>query len=378
MKIILHSWWLAWLVSSSTALAADLLPLCPTHPQFFPQKLPMHCRMPRSADPEEFPDQQQFPTLPPLPDSFFQTLPPHRQPPPIPIPIPPFPGMPMPGPMGVPMPGQMPGPGPMPGMPGPIPGMPGMPGGMPMPMPMPIPMVGGPPHKLPVIVMPFYSQDHSAKKPSRDKPKKKKPGKKKKKKKKKKNRDSTDEDTSSCEDSSESDHSDSNSSSEHGFWKGRRRARGKATRRSNHQHRTRRKESRDGKNDLLTPILQYVTKDGYVIFEKKISKNEAQDWLKEFKPKTEMTENREEYPEVKPEAKLEEKPHEEYVFNPRSAEKFFKLDEEEKRLKAMEINKDISKENSKEFSKEAVEMEVTTGKPKRQHRALKFNPLMKN
>ncbi|KAF9408749.1 hypothetical protein HW555_011666 [Spodoptera exigua] len=136
MKLTLHSWLLLVSVSSSLAKDSLDLPLCPTSPQYFPQSLPMHCRLPRQANPGDFSDLPQYPTLPPIPDSFFQSLPPDKQPPPIPIPIPPFPEMPMPGhmaPPGAPMPG------PMPGMPGPMPGMPGMPG----PMPMPMPIVGG-------------------------------------------------------------------------------------------------------------------------------------------------------------------------------------------------------------------------------------------
>lgn len=348
MKIILHRWLL--LFSLSITLAEDYLdlPLCPTNLQFFPQKLPMHCRMPRSIDPESYPGMPQFPTLPPLPESYFQSPSPDKQPPPIPIPIPPFPGM----------PGAMPMPG---AMGGPMPGMPGVPGAMPMPMPM----VGGPSHKLPVIVMPFYSQDHSFKKPPTKKPPhihnhdddKKKRKKKRPPHKKKKHSDS--ETDSSCEDTSESDNDDTNSSDEHGFWKGRRKARRKISRRFNREHKMRRKESKNKKKNLLTPILQYVTKDGYVIFEKKISKNEAQDWLK---PQNERPEVAEKKHKVKP----EQKPQEDFLFNPKSAEEFFKLDEEEKRRKSMEL---------KEVAAAEAQAEVVPRKEKKQHRPSKFNPL---
>lgn len=281
MKQTLHRWLLLVSLCSTLAENSPSLPPCPINPQYFPQSLPMHCRMPRHANPGAFPDLPQFPTLPPIPDSFFRSLPPDKHPPPIPIPIPPFPGVPMPGPIGppgAPMPGHMgppgaPMPGPMPGMP-----MPGMP--MPMPMPMPVPIVGGAPHKLPVIVMPFYSPDHSYKKP-RPPPHH---DHKNKHKHKKKKHDSDTEDDSATDDSTSSDGKSSESSSEHGFWKGRRSARRHMPRRADRRHRMRRKESRSKKN-LLTPILQYVTKDGYVIFEKQISKNEANDWLK---PKDEV------------------------------------------------------------------------------------------
>lgn len=341
-KIMLHSWLL--LIGLSTTLASHEpdLPLCPTHLQFFPQKLPMHCRMPRNADREAFPDLPQYPTLPPLPESYFQSPSPDKQPPPIPIHIPPFPGM----PGGMPMPGQIGG-----SMEGPMPGMPG-----PMPLPMPVPIVGGPPHKLPIIVMPFYSQDHSFKKPQPEIPPKHRDKKKKTHKKKKKHYD-IETKSSSCEDS-ESESSDRSSSSEHGFWIGRRKLRRKMARRSNKQHRTRRTEFKNKRKDLLTPILQYVTKDGYVIFEKKISKNEAKDWLKSQTEKTEVVE------QIKQE-KPEEKHQEDELFNPKSAEEFFKLDEEEKRLKAMEM-------------REPAEIEVTTKQGKRQHRHLKFNALLDN
>ncbi|XP_075976510.1 uncharacterized protein LOC142976824 [Anticarsia gemmatalis] len=236
------------------------LPPCPRHLQFFPQELPMHCRMPRNADSD-------YLTPPPYP--YYQSPPPEDMPPP--MPMPPFPGMP-----GFPMPGGMPpmppgmgppGMGP-PGMspmgphnggpPGP-PGMPGMPG--PMPMPMPIPVVGGPPHKLPVIVMPFYSPDRSRSRPPRP-PRRKKPH--------------PHYHHDYPEESTESD--DESDTEGDGWWKGHKRRHKKygISRRFNRDQAIRKKKK---KADLLTPVLQYVTKDGYVIFEKKITKSEAKDWL---------------------------------------------------------------------------------------------------
>ncbi|PZC75850.1 hypothetical protein B5X24_HaOG205594 [Helicoverpa armigera] len=347
MKIVLHIW---LLVSASTTIAVKdpPLPPCPTNLQYFPQSLPMHCRMPRSADPAQFPG---FPTLPPMPESFYQSPPPDKQPRPIPIPIPPFPGMPgampMPGPMG-PMGQPMP-PGPMPPGAMPVP----MPGG---PMPMPMPMVGGPPHKLPVIVMPFYSPDNSFKKQSTPRPRHRHPKKKRPRKKRPNSHESNDE-TSSGEGGSGSE--DSEDSSEHGFWKGRAKGgRRKMSRRqmSGKKYRAKRKEVvNNKKKELLTPILQYVTKDGYVIFEKQISKGEAKDWLKPPRPDG-------------PEVNAVEEKHDEKIneVKPKSAEKVVKAyEEEEVHMRAEE-------------SKEA---EAITQKPsikvKPRHRPRKPNPLIK-
>lgn len=225
------------------------LPICPTNMQFFPSNLPMHCRMPPAGK-----------TITPFPPGFFQSPPPDGLPNPIQFPIPPgfpqgFPGLP-PGSGPMPVPG-LPGPGPIP-MPGPGPmPMPGL-GPMPMPMAMPPP---GPAHKLPVIVMPFYSPDPSYKN---------------------KKRPPRILDHESSSDTS----GDSSSSVSREWWRGRRARSGRRSNirrrsgrgfRKNRKHRTIKR--RHNKGNILTPILQYVTKDGYVIFEKKISNNEATDWL---------------------------------------------------------------------------------------------------
>ncbi|XP_052749544.1 WW domain-binding protein 11-like [Galleria mellonella] len=217
------------------------LPPCPTNVQYFPQNLPMHCRMPRNVNYPAFPENMLSNTMPPFP----------AQPPLSPAFAPPyFPSGKEGGPLPVPVP---------PGIPGP------------MPIPMPMAMVPpGPAHKLPVIVMPFYSPDHSYQKPPIRRPSKRiieihtrRP---------------FYSDTSSDTDAdneSASDTSSDTSSDGRGWWKGKGWRR--SGRRLNKRHRPRRKKH--ARKDLLTPILQYVTKDGYVIFEKKITKDEAKDWL---------------------------------------------------------------------------------------------------
>lgn len=233
------------------------LPLCPKDIHYFPQNLPMHCRMPRNA-PYPFPFPGKMPmgiTMPPL---SYQSPPPNKQPAPLQFQLPP--GFPQPI-----FPPGLPG-GPPPGMPGPMP--------MPMPMPMPV-GPPGPPHKLPVIVMPFYSPDPAYVNKKNDKkhvrkrhkhftdPDRRRP--------KPRNRYASSGDTSTYTDTSDTDNSDSSGSG--GWWKGY-----KNHRRSNKRPKLRRKKHAK-KKDLLTPIIQYVTKDGYVIFEKEISKGEANDWL---------------------------------------------------------------------------------------------------
>ncbi|CAH2085926.1 unnamed protein product [Euphydryas editha] len=189
------------------------LPLCPTNMQYFPQNLPMHCRLPISPA-----------TLRPIPGKPMEYLPPT-----------------------------------VPGFPNPIPGsVPGMiPGPMPMPMAPMAPIPQSPAHKLPVVVMPFYSPDTKNHKKRRFGHKKRP-----------KHFYRSDDDSSDTDASSDdsSDHS-----SEHGWWE-----RSRNGRRSN---RSKSKRRRHKNKDLLTPVLQYVTKDGYVIFEKQISKGEANNWL---------------------------------------------------------------------------------------------------
>ncbi|CAH2247640.1 jg784 [Pararge aegeria aegeria] len=201
------------------------LPLCPTNMQYFPQNLPMHCRLPG--------------TVPPFPSPVYQNPSIGKQSLPLPVPLP-----------GIPAP---------------------MPGTMPMPM---VPMPPAPAHKLPVIVMPFYSPDTTGKKPHtshQGRPRKRRLPRRHRRPKYYSSDD--DIDTSTDTDSSTDTDDSSDTSSERGFWKGPR-----AGRRSNAHHKS--KKSKHPQNqEILTPILQYVTKDGYVIYEKQISKGEAKDWL---------------------------------------------------------------------------------------------------
>lgn len=208
------------------------LPPCPTNMQYFPQNLPMHCRMPAGSPPR-----------------ILQN--PLEKQQPLPISMPGFPNIPG-----------------MPGLPGSIPtGISGaMPGGMPMPMQM-LPMPSAPAQKLPVIVMPFYSQDTSAKTAlSQPRPPRYKKHKSSHIKKRPKHYYS-DEDTSDTDTSTD----DSSDTSDGGWWKESRQGR------RNNRHRSKRRRQQN--QALLTPVLQYVTKDGYVIYEKQISKGEAKDWL---------------------------------------------------------------------------------------------------
>jgi hypothetical protein len=155
-----------------------------------------------------------------------------------PMPYPGLPPMPFPsGPMPFPS-GSMPFPsGPM-AFPPPMPGM--MPSPMHLPGPIPIPQP-----KLPVVVMPYYSKN---KKGSAKKHKKRRRLK-----------------IYSDSSSSDSGSSDSSSSAEFKY---------RATKRE--------KSFRSGKNrrrQVLTPVVSYVTKEGYVVYQKKIKKDKAKDWL---------------------------------------------------------------------------------------------------
>lgn len=225
------------------------LPLCPTNINYLPQSLPMHCRMPRSINYPVFPGGLPNFTFPPLPPGFPS---PDKVVPPMPFPMPPPAG---------------------------LPGAPPMPMQVPM-FPMPPP---GPAHKVPVIVMPFYSPDASKKQQhgsSRHN------GSKKRKRihiNKKRfptyySESDTDTDTGTSEtDDSRYVSSDTSSSDTVLGWMGGRRG-GPIGR--EHVRKRRRHQSH---KDFLTPIIQYVTKDGYVIFEKKISKDQANDWLQDKK-----------------------------------------------------------------------------------------------
>lgn len=250
------------------------LPLCPTNIQFLPQNLPMHCRMPTNSDVStlpKLPNLPEIPTMPPFLPPFYQSPPPDSQPPPIPIPVP---------------------------------GMPAFPGAMMQPMlpPPNLPPPGvGPMHKLPVIVMPFYSPDPSYKKTEKYK-KNKKNGIKSKHRKRRHRYHSdtstgtdysdtdTDTDTTDSDeiftDTTGSDSSRSSDTSREKSWWNKGIGRGKNTRRFLKRHRMRKSKRRSNQKELLTPILQYVTKDGYVIYEKKISKGEAKSWLGEKKAET--------------------------------------------------------------------------------------------
>lgn len=218
------------------------LPLCPTNIAFFPQSLPMHCRMAngKTFNSEPIPMKSQASAT--FPPSIYQSPSPNKVPPPMPFPVPP-------------------------GFPAPIfpPGM-AIPPMAAIPASVPIPIPGPPPQKLPVIVMPFYSPDPVHKKDNNDR--RKKP----------KKKDSSE--SGSCSDYDYSDSSGGDGPNSSGFWRP-----GKiGKKRRGHKRILRRsgggisRHSRKHK-DLLTPMIQYVTKDGYVIFEKEISKGEAKDWL---------------------------------------------------------------------------------------------------
>ncbi|CAH0752260.1 unnamed protein product [Diatraea saccharalis] len=154
--------------------------------------------------------------------------------------------MPFPGPSPMAFPGRplMPYPGSMPNfMPRTVQTaiMPSVPQPLPLPMPMALPQP-----KLPVVVMPFY-----------DKQKNKLPRRHKKKRKLKRKYISD----SSCSDDSDTDYS---SSSNIDF-------RTKKIKHSKGKHRR--------KQEVLTPVLSYVTKNGYVVYQKKINGNKVKDWV---------------------------------------------------------------------------------------------------
>ncbi|XP_053605803.1 uncharacterized protein LOC128672582 [Plodia interpunctella] len=132
---------------------------------------------------------------------------------------------------------------PMPGMPQAAPAM--------MPMPMPAPAMPYPmptPHKMPMVVMPFYSK-------KADQKKKKKGHKKRRRQKHRRvETESSGTDSSSCD-------SASGEGSSETYRKNSRRSKMKPRR------------------QVLTPVVSYVTKDGYVIYQKKIKKDKARDWL---------------------------------------------------------------------------------------------------
>lgn len=120
-----------------------------------------------------------------------------------------------------------------------MPNMPRLPGmsSAPMHMPMAFPMNGG---RLPMVVMPHHSK--KADKPRR---KSRKP------KRKRINKESSSSE-SSCSESVD-------------------------YRRSRTKVRSHSKNSK--KHEVLTPVVSYVTKDGFVVYQKKIKKDKARDWL---------------------------------------------------------------------------------------------------
>ncbi|XP_063367263.1 uncharacterized protein LOC134655726 [Cydia amplana] len=126
-----------------------------------------------------------------------------------------------------------------------------MPMGMP-PMPMQMPIVGPP--QLPSVVMPYHSRTADK---FREKPRKPKKSRKLKKKKQKKKRYESESDSSGSDDSRSMSGSESLEIS--------------LTRRANKDHKRRR--------EVLTPVVSYVTNDGYVVYQKKIKKDRAKDWL---------------------------------------------------------------------------------------------------
>ncbi|XP_047996984.1 protein enabled-like [Leguminivora glycinivorella] len=220
---------------------------------------------------------------------------------------PPPPDKPLPAPFSPPMPMGMP---PMPMGMAPMGSMPmGLPG-----MPMGMPMLGGPPQaKLPVIVMPFYSPDPAYKDPRPDSKKPSEPHKRKVKIIKKSHHHHHDSDADSSSDTDGSSSGDSNDYERKRWtWKNRRAMR-------------RHKRMRHAKKqEFLTPVLQYVSKDGFVIFEKPISKGEAKDWLSDSDGPNEDT--------VK-------------VNRARETNKKYSRDEDETRPNKRVVTKDLSKES---------------------------------
>ncbi|XP_073953032.1 uncharacterized protein [Choristoneura fumiferana] len=145
-------------------------------------------------------------------------------------------------------PGPYPQPRSMQSMPMPPMGMPGMPM-PPMPpmgmpgMPMGLPMNMMQQQRMPVVVMPYHSKTADSfvrkKRPRR---------------RRQRIRVRDSESTSSSDSDSRS--TSSSSSSEMDF-----------------------RGSKKKRHQVLTPVVSYVTKDGYVIYQKKIKKDRAKDWL---------------------------------------------------------------------------------------------------
>lgn len=113
--------------------------------------------------------------------------------------------------------------------------------------------------------MPFYSPDPKYKKEKKER---------------KERKEISSSDTENDSDCSDTDDTDTDNNE---YWKEKR----PSKRSRHHRHHRRRGGRRSGRRgynghegrELLTPVIQYVTKDGYVIYEKEISKGEAKDWL---------------------------------------------------------------------------------------------------
>ncbi|XP_037297069.1 anther-specific proline-rich protein APG-like [Manduca sexta] len=150
--------------------------------------------------------------------------------------------MPPPG-LPFPFPPQTPDGAPMPPMP-PLPPMPLPPSPQQLPMPMPMPLSMQQP-RIPMVVMPYYSKNEKS--PTKYMKKKRRVP-------KRHYEDST----------SDSEASDSGS--------------------NDFDFRAKRRP-RKGRRQVLTPVVSYVTKDGYVVYQKKIKKERAKDWLEIGKKK---------------------------------------------------------------------------------------------
>lgn len=138
---------------------------------------------------------------------------------------------------------------------------PPMPMGMHMPggMAMAMPNMGMQP-KMPVVVMPYHSKNQDKKNKNKKRKKKRHP-----KKYTYKSESCSSDDSVSSDDTDSSNERPSN-------WKRFIRA----------GHKSRPQEYREKhkrRREVLTPVISYVTKDGYVVYQKKVKKDKAKDWL---------------------------------------------------------------------------------------------------
>nr|XP_021193126.2 protein diaphanous homolog 1 [Helicoverpa armigera] len=125
-----------------------------------------------------------------------------------------------------------------------MPRLPGMPSG-PMPVPMAFPMNGG---RLPMVVTPHHSKKADKPRKSKRKPKRKRV-----------NMESSSSE-GSCSESAE------------------------------YRSRNNLRSSKKKRREVLTPVVSYVTKEGYVVYQKKIKKDKAKDWLEMAKGEHESEE----------------------------------------------------------------------------------------